>query len=153
VSGDLHIIGPLAIVPNVFFAHLKTVTHIRGSLIISGVRTFPSLSAFANLKSVDCIKLFNMANLVDARMWSLTSLPLGAVIEGCPRLCPSRHPTTLSAQSISSQECAFTSFEYYVNIVGDVSTDDLRIFESILSKWFSNLTFNKVCLTSFYFGA
>jgi hypothetical protein len=151
VSGDLHIIGPIDLIPNVFFIHLKTVTHIRGSFIITEAFNLPSLSAFTNLKSVDCIKIYNMANLVDARMWSLTSLPLGAVVEGCPRLCPSRYPTTLSAQSPSSQDCANLNLNYFVNVVGDVSTEDLLVLEHLTSRWLFHLTLNKVWL-SFLFA-
>ena len=146
VSGDLYIMNLPSTVTKSDLAHaFQSIRSIRN---VPGVMSNQFLSALTfmhDVVGVYGVQLLNNPILVDARMPNLTALSGDVTVDGCSRLCPARYPNAINGTSDSG--CANSIVQYYLNVVGNVTTSDVSVLAGIMARVLSNVTSAQVVST------
>ncbi len=133
--GDLHISGiRTSDVRGLIEEALRTVTTIRGSLVISDIDDTAQITMFRGLQRLDGISLMNLPSVVDARMPSLLSIDGPVEVIGCHRLCPARYPSTGSASDLN---CPGRRLEFYFHISGPGAIDSALLSQMLCRELWS----------------
>ena len=90
-------------------------------------------------------QLLNNPILVDARMPNLTASRGDVTVDGCSRLCPARYLNAINGTNDSG--CANSIVQYYLNVVGNVTTSDVSVLAGIMARVLSNVTSAQVVST------
>jgi hypothetical protein len=112
--------------------HLGHIEEIRGSLILRDNAFLSAVNFFARLRSVESIEIINMPNLLEARLPSLRHIGTGAHVEGCPRLCPARYPSTAFRTDYSG--CPALSVELYTALTGLVGDEQIGLYAALVLR-------------------
>ena len=137
---------PASMTRAVLYAHLKTVTTIRGMLIFKDNLYLSAMTFLSNVVSLNGAVYSNNPQLADARLFSLRRLNGKVSVDGCDRLCPAQYTAvgTAVGRAVDDQGCAKPELRYFLHIAGTVTKSDLDVVGSIMQAVLRNATGNMV---------
>jgi hypothetical protein len=143
IVGDLYIMNlPVAVTRTVLFKHLKDIRHIHGVLHFKDNHYLSAMTFLSNVVSIYGAVYTNNPGLLDARLFSLTSLRDGVSVEGCDRLCPARF--TAVGSTTDDSECPNPQLEYFMHVEGSMTASDLGVLSSVMARVVRNVTIGEV---------
>ena len=134
---------PASMTRTALYAHLKTVTTIRGTLYFKDNLYLSAMTFLSNLVSLNGAVYSNNPQLVDARLFALQRLNGNVTVDGCDRLCPARY--TAVGTVVDERGCANPELLYFLHIEGPATKSDVGAIGSIMRSALQNVTGGVSC--------
>ena len=144
IVGDLYMLNmPASMTRTALYAHLKTVTTIRGTLYFKDNLYLSAMTFLSNVVSLNGAVYSNNPQLVDARLFALQQLNGNVTVDGCDRLCPARYTSLRTA--VDERGCANPELRYVLQIKGPATKSGVAVVGSIMRSALQNVTGGAVC--------